>query len=150
MEWNEINNREDIEYLIKEYCGFHDSCLVELNYKSGTSVDNEGNMGFGMPEDRKLHMIFQSQCAKNVLELCFTNVKKFHIVGWQEHYSCDIFDCYLDIHNDLISGRDDNLIVWADNEGFNPKEEVIRYILNEPMDTYVIASHLKWRFLLSN
>ena len=147
MEWYEVKEQKDIDYLLKKYCGFHDSCLVELNYKSGAYVDKERSMCLGKSEERGLHMIFQSQCTETVLELCFTNVKKFHVAGWQEHYSCDIFDCYLEICNDLIMGRDDNLIVWADNECFNPREEVERYILNEPMTTYVIASNLKWRYL---
>ncbi|GAA0084885.1 hypothetical protein UT300007_13240 [Clostridium sp. CTA-7] len=149
MEWYEVKEQRDIDYLLKEYCGFHDSCLVELNYKSGAYVDKERSMCFGTSEERELHMIFQSQCTGIMLELLFTNVKKFHVAGWQEYYSCDIFDCYLEIRNDLIMGRDNNLIVWADTEGFNPKEEVERYILNEQMTTYVIAANLKWRYLLS-
>lgn len=35
MEWHKVKERKDINYLLEEYCGFHDSCLVELNYKSG-------------------------------------------------------------------------------------------------------------------
>lgn len=31
MEWYEIKEEKDIDYLIKEYYGFHDSCLVELS-----------------------------------------------------------------------------------------------------------------------
>jgi hypothetical protein len=147
MKWNEVKEQRDIDYLLEEYCGFHDSCLVELNYKSGAYVDKERSMYFGISKERELHMIFQSQCTEIMLELWFTDVKKFHVAGWQEYYSCDIFDCYLEIRNDLIMGRDDNLIVWADTEDFNPKEEVERYILNEPMTTYVIAANLKWRHL---
>ena len=73
-------------------------------------------------------------------------MKNLHIAGWQDHYFCDIFDCYLDFRNDLVKGRDDTLIIWADNESFNPNEENERSILNEPMTTYVIAGSLKWRF----
>lgn len=146
MEWTEVKDKKDIDYLMKEYCAFHDSCLVELNYKSGTFVDNEGSMALGAADDRELYMIFQSQCIKNVLELCFNGVKSFHVAGWQEHYLCDIFNCTLDIRNDLVEGKDDNLIIWADYEGFNPKEGATGNALSEPMSTYVIARNLKWRY----
>lgn len=148
MEWYEVKNKKDINYLLQKYCGFHDSCLVSLNYNSGALVDSDGNMRFGISEERELHMFFKSQCTKKVLELNFTHVKNFHVAGWQEYYACDIFSCYLDIRNDLISGKDDNFIIWADDEAFNPKEIDERPILNEPMITYVIAGNLKWRFIL--
>ena len=38
--WNEIKNEIDIENLMKEYCGFHDSCIVSINYHSGAFVDD--------------------------------------------------------------------------------------------------------------
>jgi len=68
-----------------------------------------------------------------------------NIVGWQRYYSCDIFDCYLAIHNDLIAGLDDNLIVWADNAGFNPKSFCERRLLSEPEVSFIIAENLFWR-----
>lgn len=144
MEWHEIKERKDINYLLEEYCGFHDSCLVELNYKSGTYIDEEGSMNFGTNKERELHMIFQSQCTEKVLELCFTDVKRFH-VGEQDDYSCEIFQCYLEICSDLNINEDKDLIVWADNENFNPRKVIDG--LNEPSTTYVIAGNLKWRYL---
>ena len=143
MEWHRIIDKRDINILMNDYYGFHDSCLVSLNYSSGASVDNNGSMGCGTSEEKELHIFFQSQCVNKVLELSFSHVKNFHIAGWQEHYFCDIFDCYLDFRNDLVKDRDDTLIIWADNESFNPNEENERPILNEPMTTYVIADSLK-------
>lgn len=37
-QWNIVKSAEDIEKLIKEYYGFHDSCLVEASYKTGEAV----------------------------------------------------------------------------------------------------------------
>lgn len=126
MEWHEV------KYLLEEYCGFHDSCLVELNYKSGTYIDEEGSMNFGTNKERELHMIFQSQCTEKVLELYFTDVKRFHVGDLQEDYNCEIFQCYLGIDSDLNINED--LIVWADNENFNPRKVIDG--LNEPSTTY--------------
>ena len=40
--WNEIKNEIDIENLMKEYSGFHDSCIVSINYHSGAFVNDKG------------------------------------------------------------------------------------------------------------
>ena len=45
--WNEIKNEIDIENLMKEYSGFHDSCIVSINYHSGAFVDDKGAMAYG-------------------------------------------------------------------------------------------------------
>lgn len=145
-EWTAIKTQADIEKLMQCYGGFHDSCLVGLEYRTGAFVDSGRVMCFGLPEHYMLHMCFHSQWEARPLELCFSGVRRFCAAGWQERYGCDIFECSLQIHTDLLPGRDDPLIVWADNGGFSPKALLDRRILDEPMTTYVIASSLKWRF----
>ena len=56
---------------------------------------------------------------------------------WNKINSC--------MHNDLIAGLDDDLIVWADNADFNPKGSLERYFLVEPMTSYIVAEELQWR-----
>lgn len=147
-EWVTVNSEDDIEYLLNEYDGFHDSCLVSLNYTSGMFVDKEKAMHFGAQQG-ELSMIFHSQWVSEPLELCFICVRKYCIAGCQNRYGSEIYDCHLAFHNDLIIGRDNPLIVWADNYGFSPKGlwEKDRRILDEPMTSYVIAENLKWRWL---
>ncbi|MCI8810145.1 MAG: hypothetical protein HFF84_08465 [Oscillibacter sp.] len=145
-EWIAVKTQTDIETLLQHFGGFHDSCLVSLSYQSGASVDSKQAMSFGGPEQRELHMLFHSQWEKRPLELCFTGVRLFHIAGYQERYSCDIFDSYLKIHTDLIPGQDCPLVVWADWENFSPKDAFDCRVLHEPMISYVIASALKWKF----
>lgn len=144
--WISVKNSEDIDDLLGRYYGFHDSCLVGLEYKTGALVDGRC-MYFGVPEQRELHMVFHSQWEGQPLELCFSGVRSYFIAGYQDRYSCEILDCYLKIHTDLIPGRDEPIFVWADNDCFSPKDTRERHILHEPMTTYVIASQLKWRFL---
>jgi hypothetical protein len=68
-------------------------------------------------------------------------MRNMNIAGWQPNYGGDIYGCYLDIHNDLILGVDYDLIVWADDGGFTPS----RYLLREPLPSFIIAEKLKWR-----
>lgn len=145
--WQEINNQADIDYLRKIYGGFHDSCITELQYISGADVDKNLSMGFGDSMDRKLSVKFKRQWKPVELELLFEGMRKMNIAGWQNNYYCEILDCYLKLQNDLIKGLDDNLVVWADDAGFNPKEIFDCNALAEPMMTYIISEKLKWRLL---
>ena len=150
--WNEIKNEIDIENLMEEYCGFHDSCIVSINYQSGAFVDDKGAMAFGGLFDRSIEMVLHSQCNKPI-ELRFTGVRKCNIVGWEDNYFCDIFGAYLNFHSDLLGKtRDDKLILWADWDGFNP----IKYTEETPISTngnsstYVIAEKLFWRIVTAD
>ena len=145
--WNEIKNEIDIENLMKEYSGFHDSCIVSINYHSGAFVDEKGAMTNGELLDHSIEMILHSQCNKPI-ELRFTGVRKCNIVGFEDNYFCDIFGAYLNFHSDLLGRtRDNKLIVWADCDSFNP----IKYTEETPISTngnystYVIAEKLFWR-----
>ena len=145
--WNEIKNEIDIENLMKEYSGFHDSCIVSINYHSGAYVDDKGAMANGELLEHSVEMILHSQWNKPI-ELRFTGVRKCNIVGFVDNCFCDIFGAYLNFHRDLLGGtRNNKLIVWADCDSFNP----IKYTEETPIstngnyNTYVIAEKLFWR-----
>lgn len=142
--WNIIKTNGDIKVLLEEYCHFHDSCIISMNYETGAFVDDTGAMGYGSQEEKKLHLFFKSQMVPKALELCFIGVRQFCMAGWQDRYFSEIFDCYLSIHTDLIPHTEIPLIVWADWSGFSFEKIEI---LHEPMSNFVIASNLKWRFV---
>ncbi len=146
-DWQQIRSNADIDFLLSEYNGFHDSCLVRLHYQSGSYVNKKNAMAYGTPENHEVRMLFHSQCCKYTLELSFTGVRKCSFAGFQENYFCEIFDCHLAFHTDLIKHRDMPLIVWADWAGFSPKTFVEDELLHEPHPTYVVAENLKWRFI---
>lgn len=148
--WNIIASAADIDKLLDQYGGFHDSCLVELYYRSGSYVDHSNAMIFGPREGHELHIVFHSQWYKQPIELCFNGIRQCNIVGFQDNYFLEILDCHLAYHNDLITGRDDPLIVWADFAEFSPSHYSLDKILHEPAVTYVIAEKLKWRFIADN
>ena len=144
--WTIVKTTEDASALLRGYQGFHDSCLTGLSWRSGMFVDGQDAMHFGGPEDRVLSMTFQSQWEKRPLELCFTGVRCFHLAGDQEMYTGDIFECLHQVRTDLRPGRDEPLIVWSDDPYFSPRDIPARPPLAEPMDSYVVASGLRWRF----
>ena len=145
--WNEIKNKIDIDNLMEEYCGFHDSCIVSINYRSGAFVNNNGAMANGGFFDHSIEMVLHSQCNKPI-ELRFTGVRKCNIVGWEDNYFCDIFGAYLNFHSDLLGKtRDDKLIVWADWDDFNPVNYMEEKTISNSRNncTYVIAERCFWR-----
>ena len=42
--WNEIKSQEDIDLFMKQVLSFHDSCIRETRYISGTYIDKDGTM----------------------------------------------------------------------------------------------------------
>ena len=147
--WNEIKNENDIESLLTLYGGFHDSCIVSVNYKSGAYVDDNGGMANGELLEHSVEIVLHSQW-NTPIELRFTGVRKYSVVGWQDNYFCDIFGVYLNFHTDLLGKtRDDRLIVWADDSCFDPsvyKEEKL-ISDNSANCTYVIAEKMFWRLM---
>lgn len=141
MKWNKIENDRDIESLIEKYYGFHDSYISELNYKTGIKKETEGDITLGEAKKNKLYLKFESQYKEKQLELCFIEVRKFNVVGWQENYISEIFECYLKRIND-INHKEKSYIIWADDGDFNPKN-----ICDEQETIYVIANNLKWRYI---
>ena len=143
--WIEAKTQEDIAVLMNQFGGFHDSCLMKLQYRSGAEIQEGNFLCFGSQEDRELRMFFESQWGKK-LELCFTGVRRFSIGGWQENFGCDILDCHFAIHKGLLRDPEQPLVVWADDELFDPVEWDCLGFLDEPMISVVIADSVKWRF----
>lgn len=147
--WTEINDTNDIEHLMEEYGGFHDSCIVSMNYTSGMFVDEKNAMHGSCLIGKKLSLILNSQWGKPI-ELLFEGVWKFSVVGWNENCFDDIFDAHLGFHTDLLGRtRDDRLIVWADESDFSPKDYMEEQVISRSGRnlTYVIAEKLKWRYI---
>ncbi|MBQ9994459.1 MAG: hypothetical protein IJP17_07085 [Clostridia bacterium] len=147
--WNQIRCEEDINKLMAEYSQFHDSCIVSVNYKSGSEVDEQGAMRYGGLSEHTLDMVLHSQLHAPI-ELRFIGLRKCNIVGWQDNYFCDIFGAYLSLHTDLLEKtRDDILVVWADWDGFDPAKYIEEEIISADGRncTYVVAEKLLWRMV---
>lgn len=148
MCWTEITDQSAIDKLMSEFGGFHDSCIVSIDYQSGNYVNKDGAMGCGDSDEHTISMIFHSQWKKRI-ELCFSGVRKCGITGFRDSFFCEILDATLEFRTDLLGKtRDDRLIVWADWGGFDPLTYTEHYPLDNGHETnYVIAEKLKYRFL---
>ncbi len=147
--YNVIKTKEDIDKLMQEYSGFHDSCIVSVSYHSGAKVDKCGAMSNGGVSEHTAEIILHSQW-KNPIKLKFTGVRKCSIVGWQDNYFCDIFGAYIGFHTELLGdARDDRLIVWADYDCFDPAEYHEEEIISQSGNncTYIIAEGLSWEII---
>ncbi len=145
MDWLEVKNKGDMEYLVNQYGGFYDACMMNMTYRSGAYVDDDDTMYYGGPAEKEVHMRFQRQWTPKMIDLWFTGVKKVCVAGWQQDYQCDIYGCYLDYRWDLEEGR--GLVVWSDYKEFDPLAQKGKGILDEPMESYIISEGLKWRFV---
>ena len=147
MEWKEIKSQNDIDELMEFYFGFHDACIVSVSYSSGISVNKERTMHFNGPAGYQARIVFQSQQELSTIELCFTGVRRIHIVGWQNRYFSEIFDAHLAFHEEVFLGDSQESIVWADTEYFDLEDLRQTDMLDEPADNYIIANELKWRVI---
>ncbi len=144
--WHDVFTPKDAGELLNAYGGFHDSCIVSVNFKSGMYVHNKTM--HCETDNYELHMIFHSQWNDYALELCFTQVRKLHLVGLEDNYFGDIYGASIQFCNNLLPAKyrtSQQVIVWADSEDFDPKD--VNAQLSEPDDTYVIAQTLKWRLV---
>ncbi len=145
LEWKLIQTQKDIDELMEYFYGFHDTCINSISYVSGNKVNEDKSMIFGMIEDYKLNIVFDSQW-KNQIELCFTGVRRMHLVGLEDNYSNEILGASISFYKNILPSRfnaPSKVIVWSDDSYFDIKN--VDNSLTEPSITYVIAHELKWR-----
>lgn len=98
MDWIEIKTQQDIDNLMDLYDGFHDSCLVEVNYCSGAYVSEDLRMA--MEENPTATVIFQRQDNDHrTIELKFEKAKKINIAPKEEGYTSEILGAALFLHD---------------------------------------------------
>lgn len=142
--WKEVRSQQDMEELLGAYAGFHDSCLVSMDYRSGAFVDEAGGMHCGAPADYALSLRFHSQGERAELELNFTGLRRVALTGWQDNYAPDIFDARLEFWEGKLGGQPYRGILWADAGGYAPEMEGV--FSRSPGPTCVLADALRWRF----
>lgn len=133
MEFHEINNEDDIKLLMQKFDGFHDSCIKEILYYSGASVDKSGAM-YPFNDKRIVKIIVQSQYADvRVIEMKFDFVHKLNLEPRLPTYDCVIYGAVLKKVGDLF--------YWSDYYDFDANRL-------EDMDvTWISAEKVSWREL---
>ncbi len=129
MNWNIVKTQDDIDFLLKTFHGFHDSCLVSLQYVSGACVDSSDFSMNPINTERKLSMIVQSQFEDwYSIELLFNKLIKLNLEPNDENYDCIIFDATLEKRNDLFFWADSLDCSYPGTDG-----------------TWVVSEELMWR-----
>ncbi|MCL2060220.1 MAG: hypothetical protein FWH01_14405 [Oscillospiraceae bacterium] len=144
MDWIRIINQDDMDYLMSEYNGFHDSCIYSAYYISGAMVDEEDCMKWER-DDCVLVLKFDSQSPphddefyKKSIELKFIGLRRINLIGYRDNYFCEILSCHLSFY--------DGFIVWADDDSFDPNNVDTTTLYDETMHSFVVANRLEWRF----
>jgi hypothetical protein len=78
MEWENINTNDDIKKVMLLFDNFHDSCIKEISFKSGTYVDTDLSMV--MVNKTVAHIIFERTSNKTPgLEFMLEGIVKMSI-----------------------------------------------------------------------
>ena len=90
MEFKKIHTDADIIDFMKQFAFFHDSCIKEIHYISGSFVTDCRSM-HPVNSKRSLSIIFESQQAKcKTMELLFDKIAELHLVPEAGDYDCVI------------------------------------------------------------
>lgn len=147
-DWTVIQTQADIELLEQEICGFHDSCIVGIDYKTGTFVNKDRSMHVGwQPEDYTLLLSLGTPYSYCAMELLFSGVRRVHIAGMERNYDPTILSGYVAFHDHVLPDDPRRLIIWSDYDWFEPSK-LGEYAMAGASNaiTYIIAEGLKWRW----
>jgi hypothetical protein len=131
MDWNVIENKEDMKKLLDVFGYFHDGCFREMHLWNSFYVGDCLGMGQG-DEKMRCKILFQRQFRDpSAIEVLFEGMVQMNIVATEENYWGDIFGATLI--------EKDGLYYWANEEGWSPDN------LNSEYTTWVCARTVKWR-----
>jgi len=126
--WHYVDKPQDVEFMLEKTCGFHDSVLKEMEYLSGSYVDDENNMHC-IDNVRQVIMRFDSQWCRSI-EMVFERVTAVNLRPCLENETSFLYDASVFIKNKTIFFFDSYI------------EEI-----DTSYDGTWIASHgLRWRF----
>ena len=133
MKYEIIKDNNDIKHFMSKFNYFHDSCIKEMKYVSGSYVDEERAM-YPFDDNNYLIIVFQSQIAeKAIIELRFDKIGRLNLKPREEGYDSIIFEASLIKHG--------NLYYWSEWENFDPDVD------NDSIGIWVSAKSVSWRHL---
>lgn len=129
MDWIEIKEQSDINYLLEHFGYFHDGCLKEMYMWTGTYVNQDLSMRVPGELDTNVRILFQRQFNNpSAIELFFECVTGIHIIPSRENYDSIIRDA-------IILKIEDN-IYWANDYHWRPENK---------LGNWISAKKMKWR-----
>ena len=105
--WNYIESKEDIDYLMIEYSGFHDAILKEMSYISGEYVDNDG-MQLNPIGNKEIKLVYNSDWAEEI-EIILLSPRICHILPGDENYMSVLYDASMFIKDCVVYFYDSDI-----------------------------------------
>ena len=128
--WNYIETQADIDALMNQFGGFHDSVIREIHYISGDYKLEDGSMQFAQACQKKIQMIFDSDWSDSI-ELVFEAPRVLQLVPPGENYLADLYDASIFIKDCMVYFYDSYMESIPDTyEG-----------------TFIKAMGMRWRLL---
>lgn len=133
MQFNVISTQTDIDILMEKFNGFHDSCIKELKYYSGSYVE-ENRCMFPLNSIRNVSILFQSQRSEfSAIEMKFEQIHKLNLEPRLDNDDSIIYEASLTkISNIFYWGE------WGDLE-LEDLDKVHR--------TWISCERIRWRKL---
>ena len=126
--WHIIKNSNDIIDFLSSVDFFHDSCIKELQYVSGSYITSDFSM-YAIYDWRRLNIIIQQQSQMHpTIELEFSGLSEVIVRPQNPHYSTSEI-----LHIEMK--YEENMIVFYDSS-----DDKLGYGI------YVCAESVKWRF----
>jgi len=127
--WQYIETQQDVDFILEQTAVFHDSVLREVNYVSGSYVDEKNSMRC-TDNERRVTMRFDSQWCRPI-EMVFEGVTALNLRPASDNHSSNIFEATLLLQNAAVFFCDDTV---------NETDEAYT-------GTWIKAYGLRWRFV---
>ncbi|MCL2563722.1 MAG: hypothetical protein FWE08_06775 [Oscillospiraceae bacterium] len=127
-DWNYVDKQQDIDFILEQTGGFHDSVLKKLDYISGSYVDDKNQM-YCMDNIKQVSMWFDSQWCRPI-EMVFESVIALNLRPYSDNETSFLFDAALFVQNETIFFFDSRIDAIDRNYD----------------GTWIEAYGLRWRF----
>ena len=136
-----ICNKTDIQLLLEKCHGFHDSCIYEIHYLSGSYVDESMSMRMSSGNtSNTLRMRFHSQNKDcKVFDLEFSGLISLNFNPPSPNESHEIFG------GTVIDYE--GVYFWSDNHKFDPGDLVNSFKRKE---TWICCKQIRWLIIESD
>ena len=131
-----ICNKKEIQLFLEKCHSFHDSCIYEIDYISGSYVDESMRMSLENTSNT-LRMRFHSQNMDcKVFDLEFSGLISLHFNPPSPNESHEIFaGTVIDY---------EGIYFWSDNHEFDPSDLVNSFKRKE---TWICCKKIRWRII---
>lgn len=128
--WNYVENQQDIDNLMEQFCGFHDSVLKEIIYITGDYVAEDKNMHLSESVAKQIRLVFESQCTRGI-EMILLAPRFVQLVPPPESYFADLYDASVFIKDCMVYFYDSYMEAMPASYAYS----------------YFSAMGMRWRFV---